>query len=79
MICTSLSFRVCPFPLTESQALPAPPGPAVMLPWILAGAATGLAAGPGIRASAARHQVTHLGMPDFRPSVGRLPGAAGGQ
>ncbi|HET9967813.1 MAG TPA: hypothetical protein VFQ68_06215 [Streptosporangiaceae bacterium] len=27
---------------------------------------------------AARHQVTHLGMPDFRPSTGRTSGAAGG-
>jgi hypothetical protein len=27
---------------------------------------------------AARHQVTHLGMPDFRPSTGRSSGAAGG-
>lgn len=27
---------------------------------------------------AARHQVTHLGMPDFRPSVGRSSGAGGG-
>jgi hypothetical protein len=27
---------------------------------------------------AARHQVTHLGMPDFRPSVGRSSGASGG-
>ncbi|MBV9857128.1 MAG: site-specific integrase [Streptosporangiaceae bacterium] len=27
---------------------------------------------------AARHQVTHLGMPDFRPAVGRSSGAAGG-
>jgi hypothetical protein len=27
---------------------------------------------------AARHQVTHLGMPDFRPAVGRSSGAGGG-
>jgi hypothetical protein len=27
---------------------------------------------------AARHEVTHLGMPDFRPSTGRSSGAAGG-
>jgi hypothetical protein len=27
---------------------------------------------------AARHQVTHLGMPDFRPSVGRASGVASG-
>jgi integrase len=27
---------------------------------------------------AARHQVTHLGMPDFRPSAGRSSGAGGG-
>jgi len=27
---------------------------------------------------AARHQVTHLGMPDFRPSTGRSSGAEGG-
>jgi hypothetical protein len=27
---------------------------------------------------AARHQVTHLGMPDFRPSTGRSSGATGG-
>jgi hypothetical protein len=26
----------------------------------------------------ARHQVTHLGMPGFRPSVGRSSGATGG-
>jgi hypothetical protein len=27
---------------------------------------------------AARHQVTHLGMPDFRPAVGRSSGTGGG-
>ncbi|MGH3245739.1 MAG: hypothetical protein ACRDOI_05920 [Trebonia sp.] len=27
---------------------------------------------------AARHQVTHLGMPDFRPSTSRSSGSVGG-
>jgi hypothetical protein len=31
-----------------------------------------------VEAATARHEVTHLGMPDFRPGTGRSSGAAGG-
>jgi hypothetical protein len=55
------------------------------LPWIAGSAAVGVLAGPPVRVGVLRSLIaaalvglTHLGMPGFRPAVGRSSGAGGG-